>query len=75
MCTSDEKKAPMDADPYEFVRKHALMDEAVQGTLLLTIPSNEFKLRTIKVQQSPEMAPRQILYLGTGFLYSLGSCF
>jgi len=73
ICNSDEKKAPMDANPYAFVRKHALMDEAVQGTLLFTLPSNEFKLRTIEVEQSPEMAPRHILYLGTGLLYSLGS--
>jgi len=58
-------KTPMDSNSYAFVRKNSLMEESVQGTIVLTIPSNEFKVRSFAVSQHLGQ-PYRIFYLGTG---------
>jgi semaphorin 6 len=67
-CSNDPNHHP-DSNSVAFLKGHPLMDEAVQGTIVLTYTSNEDKFTSIAVDYSPEVAPYHIIYIGTSMRY------
>ncbi|CAL8110984.1 unnamed protein product [Orchesella dallaii] len=63
-CSNDPTYNP-DSTSSAFVKGHPLMDDAVQGSPVLTLTSNQDHFTAIAVDHSPEVAPYHILYLGT----------
>lgn len=63
-CSNDPNHQP-DSASVAFLKAHPLMDEAVQGTPLITFTSSN-KFTSIAVDHSSEVAPYHILYIGTG---------
>lgn len=66
-CSNDPSYSP-DSTSAAFVKGHPLMDEAVLGSPVLTMTSNQDFFTSIAVDHSPEIVPFHIIYLGTGNL-------
>ena len=66
-CSNDPDNIP-NSNSLAFLKAHPLVDEAVQGTLIVSRSSHMDRFTAVEVDHSAQIDPYHIIYVGTGIL-------